>query len=129
MEREQIDPWMWQEPYGFSHAWRVRGADEIVFVSGQASVDADGQVQHPDDVAAQTRLTYENLQTVLARSGASLQDVVKQTVYLVGTEHLGEFGQVAAEFLQGHRPAQTVVGCEALALPGMRVEVEVIAVR
>ena len=73
-------------------------------------------------------MTFENLRTVLERSGASLNDVVKLTGYLVGMEHLGVYAAVQGEFLGDKRPAQTVVGVTSLALPGMLVEVEALAV-
>jgi hypothetical protein len=35
MERRQINPWTWQEKFGFAHAWRVDGARSVVFLAGQ----------------------------------------------------------------------------------------------
>ncbi|MFQ5790842.1 MAG: RidA family protein [Acidobacteriota bacterium] len=129
MEKNQVNPWTWQDPYGFSQAWKVQGAQTLVFVSGQASISADGQVMHGADFKAQVRLAFQNLKTVLEQSGASLEDVVKLGVYLLGMEHLPEYGEVEAEFFRGKMPAQTAVGVSSLALPGMLVEVEAIAVR
>jgi enamine deaminase RidA (YjgF/YER057c/UK114 family) len=128
MEKTQVNPWTWQDPFGFSQCWRVDGARSLIVVSGQSSISADGQVLHADDFAAQVRLTFENLRTVLERAGASLGDVVKLSTFLVGMEHLGQYGAVQASFFTGKMPAQTVVGVTALALPGMLVEVEALAV-
>jgi enamine deaminase RidA (YjgF/YER057c/UK114 family) len=128
MEKTQINPWTWQDPFGFSQAYSVEGAKTIILVSGQASISADGQVMHEGDFKAQVRLTFENLRTVLEKAGASLENVVKLGVYLVGVERLPEYGAVQAEFFKGEMPAQTAVGVVALALPGMMVEVEAVAV-
>lgn len=129
MERERIDPWSWQEQYGFAHAWRVTDARELLVISGQSSIDADGNVLAADDVAEQTRLSFENLRIVLEQGGAALSDVVKLTAYLVGTEHVPTYVAVMTEAFEGHRPAQALVGVTALALPGLLVEVEALAVR
>ena len=36
MEKRQINPWSWQDMYGYSQAWRVDGAEAVVFLAGQA---------------------------------------------------------------------------------------------
>jgi enamine deaminase RidA (YjgF/YER057c/UK114 family) len=128
MARTQINPWSWQDQFGFSQAWKVDGAKTVIFISGQASISADGQVMHEGDFKAQVRLTFENLKRVLEEAGATLEDVVKLGVYFVGIEHLPEYGAVQAEFFKGKMPAQTALGVASLALPGMLVEVEAFAV-
>ena len=83
---------------------------------------------HVADFQAQVRLSFENLQTVLKQSGASLDYVVKLGVYLVDIGKLPDYGAVQAEFFKGKMPAQTAVEVSSLALPGMMIEVEAIAV-
>lgn len=128
MKKTQVNPWTWQDQYGFSQCWKVEGAQAMLFIAGQASISADGQVVHTGDFTRQVRLTFENLRTVLERAGASLENVVKLGAFLVGMEHLPEYGRVQAEFFKGKMPAQTALGVAALALPGMLVEVDAIAV-
>jgi enamine deaminase RidA (YjgF/YER057c/UK114 family) len=129
MEKTQINPWRWQDAYGFSQAWKIDGARSLIFVSGQASISADGVVMHPGNFRAQVRLTVENLQVVLKEAGATLDDIVKLGVYLVDMNNLPDYGAVQAEFFKGPMPAQTVVQISSLALPGMMIEIEAIAVR
>jgi hypothetical protein len=43
-EKCRINPWRWQDRLGFSQAWRVAGAESIVFVAGQGSVSAEGEL-------------------------------------------------------------------------------------
>jgi len=76
-ERRQVNPWRWQEQFGFSQALRVDGAGWLVFVAGQRSVSAEGELIGEGDFDAQVRQTFENLGTVLEESGASLDAVVK----------------------------------------------------
>ena len=130
MEKTQINPWKWQDQYGFSQCWKVDGAKSLIVVSGQSSMSADGEVLHPGDFKAQARPTFENMRTVLEQSGASLDDVVKLGAYFVGIDmqKLMDYGAVQAEFFKEKRPAQTLVGVAQLALPDMMLEVEAYAV-
>ncbi len=128
MNKTQVNPWTWQDNFGFSQAWKVDEGKSVIFVSGQASISAEGTVMHEGDFKAQVRLTFENLKTVLEQAGASLDDVVKLGAYFVDIEKLPDYGAVQAEFFKGKMPAQTAVGVSSLALPGMMIEVEAYAV-
>jgi reactive intermediate/imine deaminase len=128
MEKTLINPWTWQDAFGFSQAWKVDGAQSMIVISGQASIDGNGEVLHGNDFSAQARLTFENLKTVVEAAGASLEDVVKLTVFLTDMSHLEAYGGVQATFFPGRKPAQTLVQVSALALPDMMIEVEALAV-
>ena len=67
----------------FSQAIAVDGAHRTVYVGGQNAVDVDGNVVGPGDVAAQAEQVARNLQAALAAAGASIDDVVRLTIYLV----------------------------------------------
>ena len=127
MNKQQVNPWTWQDRAGFSQAWRVDDAQSIVFVSGQAPISPEGQLVGEGDFEAQTRQVFENLQTVLSEAGASLDSVVKITVYLTDISTLRDFGRIKADYIAGPQPASTALGVSSLALPGMMVEVEAIA--
>jgi len=128
MEKRQINPWTWQDALGFSQAWRVDGAGSFVFVAGQGPISADGELVGSGDFEAQVRQTFENLRTVLEQAGASLESVVKLTVFLTDIGTLREFGRVRNEFLPGSPPASSALQVTALAVSRMLVEVEAIAV-
>jgi reactive intermediate/imine deaminase len=128
MEKQQINPWTWQDRAGFSQGWRVEGAQTVVFVSGQGAISADGELVGEGDFDAQVRQTYENMRTVLEQAGATLESVVKLTVFLTDIANLRDHGRVKNEFFPGPQPASTAVQVAALALPAMMVEVEAIAV-
>jgi len=126
LNKQQVNPWSWQDRFGFSQAWRVDGADAVVFISGQGPLTADGELV-ADDFETQARQTFENLRTVLEDAGASFEAVVKVNVYLTDISTLRDFGRIKAEFIDGPQPASTAVQVGALALPGMMIEVEAIA--
>ena len=129
MEKRQINPWTWQERFGFAQAWRVDGAQSIVFAAGQTGVSADGEVLAVGDLEGQTRLAFENLRTVLQDAGASFDDVVKVTLYLTDISKIRDAARVRDEFIDTARPrASTAIGVAALALPDLMIEVDAIAV-
>ncbi len=127
MEKRQINPWSWQDKFGFSHAWRVEGAQAVVFLAGQGPIMPDGQVLDAD-FEGQARLTFENLRTVLEQAGVGFESVVKLTAYFTDINNLRTYAQVRNEFISTDPPASTAVEVTALALPGMTIEVEAIAV-
>jgi len=128
MDKTQINPWAWQNRLGFSQAWRVDGAEAVVFVAGQGPVSSEGDLVGDGDFEAQVRQTLENLRTVLEAAGASLDSIVKLTVFLTDIGLLREYGRIRGELLEGPPPASTAVQVGALAIPGMMIEVEAVAV-
>jgi reactive intermediate/imine deaminase len=128
MEKTQVNPWSWQEQYGYSQAWRVDGAQSVVFLAGQVPLSADGSLVGEGDFVAQCRQVFENLQTVLEQAGASFDNVVKVTVFLPDITNLQAYREVKSEFVTGRQPASTAVEVKGLAFPGLMVEVEAIAV-
>ncbi len=103
----------------------------MVFVSGQVSMDAEGKLVAPGDLAGQARQVYANLRTALEGARAKPTDVVKLTTYVVAYEQnvrplLAEARSTV--FGPATLPASTLVGVQALAEPGYLIEVEAIAV-
>jgi enamine deaminase RidA (YjgF/YER057c/UK114 family) len=128
MRITKIDPWWWQDDFGFTQAWRLDDPGSLVLLSGQTGVDADGAVVHADDFAAECRLLFENLAEVMRQAGGSLDDIFMITVYLTDIGDLAAFTDVEKEFFVTRLPARTAVGVTALAVLGLRVEVEATAV-
>jgi enamine deaminase RidA (YjgF/YER057c/UK114 family) len=77
MEKTRVNPWKWQDQFGFSQCWKVDGAKTLIFVSGQSSISADGEVLHAGDFKAQARLTFGNLRTVSGPSSVSTWELKK----------------------------------------------------
>lgn len=109
-------------------AWRVDEPAAVVQLSGQVSVDADGNVVGADDFERQVRQCFDNLITVLDQAHAGLADVVILTVYLTDITRLPDYGRVKAGYIQGRQPASTAVEVAALAMPGLMIELDATAV-
>ncbi len=97
-----------------------------VFTAGQVAWDARAEVVGPGDVQAQTVQTLNNVKSVLAEGGATLDDVLKCTVYLKDISDFQAMNEVFASFFPNDSPARTTVQA-LLADPEMLVEIEAIA--
>jgi enamine deaminase RidA (YjgF/YER057c/UK114 family) len=103
----------------------------MVFISGQVSMDAGGNLVAEGDLAGQAKQVYANLKAALDGAGAKPTDVAKLTTYVVGyrPELLPVMGAARTAVLgTADLPASTLVGVQALAQPGYLIEVEAIAI-
>jgi 2-iminobutanoate/2-iminopropanoate deaminase len=113
----------------YSHGVEVTVGDaKMIFTTGQIALDANGVVLFPDDPEKQAEYIYESLAQILKLSGASLDDVVKTTVYLTDMNDFGKISPVRNKYLQKAEPASTLVEVSKLVKDGCSVEIEVIAV-
>jgi 2-iminobutanoate/2-iminopropanoate deaminase len=101
--------------------------DNLLFVSGCVPLDQNGELVGEGDVLAQARKTFQNLGAVLHAGGAGFADVLKLTIHLTDIADRPHMTPVRREFFGETRPASTLLEVSALALPGMKVEVEAIA--
>jgi 2-iminobutanoate/2-iminopropanoate deaminase len=100
---------------------------DLLFISGVAPLDETLNLVGGDDVVAQARQVFANLAKVLEAAGAGFADVLKVTVYLTDVDDRAKINPVRQEFFGAARPASTLIGVAALALPGMKIEVEAVA--
>jgi len=99
--------------------------DGMLYSSGQIALTPEG-VMREGDVAIQTRQVLENLKEVLSAAGATLEDVVKTTIFLKKMDDFKIVNEVYAEFFSDHKPARSTVAVDSLPL-GALVEIECIA--
>jgi 2-iminobutanoate/2-iminopropanoate deaminase len=66
MRQAKINPWEWQDQYGFSQAIEVSSARRLLFCAGQIALDADGKVTCAGDMRGQIEAAMSNVETVLA---------------------------------------------------------------
>ncbi len=65
MERRIVNPWTWQDGFGYAQAQEISGAQHTLFLAGQSSVDAEGHPVHKEDMRAQIVQAMDNLEIVL----------------------------------------------------------------
>ncbi|MBC7987460.1 MAG: RidA family protein [Sphingomonadaceae bacterium] len=92
---------------GYAQAVRLSDFGELVFVSGQIPVGADGGV--PESFSEQCRLVWRNLEAQLRAAGMGLGDIVKLTTFLADRAHADENSAIRREILGGRAPALTVI--------------------
>lgn len=86
-------------------------AGDFVFISGQASVDAAGQIVH-DTFENEMRRSVDNVVRILAIEGLTLRDVVQVRSYVAKQEDLAEYNRIYRELFAEPRPARTtLIGC------------------
>lgn len=97
----------------------------LIFTSGQISLNPETGVLEGDDVTAQAHRVCQNLKEVLQAAGGSLQSVVKTVCYLSTMEDFAAFNEVYAQYFT-EKPARSCVAVKGLP-KGALVEVEAIA--
>ena len=117
----------------FSRGLRVEmGSHDLIFISGTASVDEQGDTVHKGDFRAQCWRTYRNITELLIAQGASWRDIVKCTCYLRDIERdYDEFNRVRNAFFNYMQldPLPASVGIQArLCREDLLVEIEAIAI-
>src|SRR5262245_54671351 len=125
--------WDWYQHLAFKHGVR---AGEMVFVGGQVDKSPAGEPLHVGDLATQTAVVIRHIATVLREFGAGLGDVVKLVAFYATDGRVDEaalLADIGRHVLthggapDGTGPAITLVPLPCLALPGMMIEVEAIA--
>lgn len=101
-------------------------AGNLIFVSGQLPINA-ATGEMPSDIKAQTAQSIENIKAVLAEAGATLDNVVKTTVFLADMSLFGAMNEVYAENFKAVYPARAAYAVKELPKQAL-VEIEVIAV-
>jgi reactive intermediate/imine deaminase len=112
------------EAYRISQAIRV---GEMVYTSGQAAIDLEGQLVGVGDFDAQAAQVFSNLKAVLEAADASLDSVVKVTIYLTDMANFPKIVALRERYFSRPWPADTIVEVKALALPELEIEIEAVA--
>lgn len=99
----------------------------LVFVSGQAGWDENGDMVGIGDAAVQARQAFHNLRDVLEKAGASLADVIKETEYVTDLTLYREIARVRKDFFPSDFPAATLIEVKGLFKKGQVFEIDVVA--
>jgi enamine deaminase RidA (YjgF/YER057c/UK114 family) len=123
-----LDPATVHPPVGpYSHTAVVQAGSELVFVSGQVGMRADGSI--PPSFGEQVDVTLDNLRACLTAHGLGLDAVVKLGVYVVPGQDFHALRAARERYFGAHRPTSTSVYVAQLASPRFLVEIEAVAAR
>ena len=99
---------------------------DLVFVSGQSGRDpATDSVAA--DIEAQTEQVLSNIRTILEAAGTGMSRVVRCGVFLTDMREFKRMNAVYERMFDGHKPARTTVAVSELPGPGLRVEIDAVA--
>lgn len=119
--KTEPDPY---EAFNIAQAYRV---GDLIFVSGQAAIDFEGNIVGENDFDAQAAQAFENLQAVLNAGGSGLEKLIKVTIYLTNMAYFDRIVALRKKYFSTPWPADTLVEVSALALPELMIEIEGIA--
>ncbi|MGM0395467.1 MAG: Rid family detoxifying hydrolase [Bacillota bacterium] len=102
-------------------------AGDFVYTSGQLPIDPLTGKLVQNDIKTATRVALDNVKAVLEQGGASLETVVKVTVFVKNMENFASINEVYAEYFTGHKPARSLVEVARLPKDGV-IEIEAVAI-
>jgi len=106
----------------YSQATRV---GNTIWVSGQIPMDPATKELVKGDMEAQVRRVFENMKAIVLASGASLDEVVKVSIFLIDLAHFALVNKVMAEYFREPYPARAAIGVASLPR-GAQIEAECI---
>lgn len=111
-------------PFRISQAMKV---GDIVYTSGQAAIDMEGNLVGVGDFDAQADQVFANLKDVLVAAGSDMSRIVKVTIFLTDMSNFGKIVELRERYFSTPYPADTIVEVGSLALPELLIEIEAIA--
>ena len=114
----------------------VKVAGDFIYVSGTSSrrpdntfagVEADELGTTSLDIRAQTEAVIENIGEILRNVGASLDDLIQVTTFLVSMNDFGGYNEVYARYFDENGPARTTVAVHQLPHPHLLIEIQAVA--
>ena len=126
---EYINPDGLSKNPAFSQVVTTQGKGKTIYIGGQDAVNAQREIVGKGDIGEQTEQVMKNLQTALSACGATFENLVKLSIYIVQGQDLYRGFQASQKFLGNLKnpPAITGFFVTALAHPDFLVEVDAIA--
>ena len=116
----------WEKEYGYAQAIKV---GDTIYVSGQVSHDDKGNIVGRGDMEVQMRQAYENIQKLLTQYGATLNNVVDETLFVTDMDAAFAAAVKCRQDIFSGTPvlAITIVQIQRLAFPELMIEIRCVA--
>ena len=115
----------WEDIVGYSRAVKI---GNLVEITGTVASGEDGNVVGGNDAYAQTIYIYQKIEKILARAGASMNDVIRVRMFVTDISCWQEYGRAHSEFFKNIKPCNTMVEVSALIEPEYLIEIEATAI-
>lgn len=115
------------EQRSYSRAVKTAGSTTIYLAGVGATEDASGK-SLVNDFDGQVRASFHRMDATLEEAGASLDDIVTMTVFIVDMRNGNRFVELRKEFFKANYPGSALIGIKELARPEMMIEIQAIAV-
>lgn len=103
-------------------------AGPLLWISGQVALDRDGKLVGEGDLRAQAVQVLENIKGILADSDATMDDIVKVTVYVTDIRAFNDIADIRERYFPKDGPSSVICEVSALAWPEFMIEIEAVAV-
>ena len=126
---EHINPKELSKNPAFSQIVTTQGNGKTIYIGGQDAVNAKAEIIGKVDLAAQTEQVMKNLQTALSASGATFDNLVKLTIYMVQGQNIQSGFEVSQKYFGKLKnpPVISVLVVAGLANPDFLVEIDATA--
>lgn len=102
-------------------------AGPLLWVSGQVALDANGDLVGKGDLRAQAVQVLENIKAILDDSNATMDDIVKVTVYVTDIRAFNDIADIREKYFPHDGPSSVICEVSALAWPEFMIEIEAVA--
>jgi enamine deaminase RidA (YjgF/YER057c/UK114 family) len=116
----------WEKEYGYSQAVKV---GDTIYVSGQVAHDDNGKIVGKGEMEAQMRQAYSNIHKVLAQYGATMDNIVDETLFVTDMDSAFAAAIKCRNevFFGAPVVASTIVQIQRLAFPDLMIEIKCVA--
>jgi 2-iminobutanoate/2-iminopropanoate deaminase len=116
----------WEKEYGYSQAVKV---GDTIYISGQVSHDDEGKIVGQGDMEAQMRQAYANIQEMLEKYGATMDNVIDEVLFVTDMNTAFAAAVKCRQEVFSGQPvvASTIVQIQRLAFPDLMIEIKCVA--
>lgn len=116
----------WEKEYGYSQAVKV---GDTIYISGQVSHDDEGKIVGRGDMEAQMRQAYANIQEMLEKYGATMDNVIDEVLFVTDMNTAFAAAVKCRQEVFSGQPvvASTIVQIQRLAFPDLMIEIKCVA--
>ena len=130
MGKRIINPWTYQDDFGYVQAIEVKNPQGTLYCAGQAALDKDGKPSSAD-MRSQLAQSLENLETVIAKSGYRCEDIVRLNIYTTSVPEIDSCFNLFTTWAKKNnvRQTSTLLEVKGLFIESLKVEIEATVVK